>query len=144
MIIRRFEDKDCNAVIDLTQRFHAESLKEYGSVIDVKFLIKLFHEVKETSFLVEEEKKVTGLLAGKVVTDLLSEEKTYAEIMWFMRKEKRQHGIRLLRFVEKWVRDQGIKRMMMVHMGNSKSDKLSDFYRRIGYIPMEIHYIKQL
>ncbi|MCK4578010.1 MAG: GNAT family N-acetyltransferase [Candidatus Marinimicrobia bacterium] len=144
MIIRIVERDDYDGVIQLIREFYTEAIKEYGSVIDIDFLTKIFFEMKDTSFLVEENGEIVGLLAGKIVTDLLSGESTYAEVMWFMTAEKRRYGTRLLKFVEDWAKNRGMRRMMMVHMCNDKKDQLADFYARIGYRPMEVHYIKEL
>ena len=144
MEFRKVKHEDFGGVINLIKEFYEESIKEFGSTIDLNFLIGVFDKLKGTSFLAEKDGKVVGLLAGEMVGDLLSGEATYAEIMWFVSKDHRSCGARLLRFVEKWVTEQGIKRMMMVHMCNAKEGQLREFYARLGYRPMEVHYIKEL
>jgi len=144
MEIRRLGHADFLSVLALIDEFFAESLAEFGSTVDTDFIAGVFTKVRETSFVAIKDGKVVGLLAGQVVTDTLSGEETYAELMWFVLKEHRSCGARLLKFVEDWVKEKGIKRMMMVHMCNDKEDQLREFYLRLGYRPMEVHYIKEL
>lgn len=144
VIYRRVEDGDYEGIIKLILEFYDESIEEYGSTLDFDFMILMFGKLKDTSFLVEEDGVVIGLLAGQIVTDSLSEEKTYAEVMWFMTKEKRRYGPRLLSFVESWARARGMRKMIMVHFFNQQADKIAALYKRMGYRPMEIHYIKEL
>ena len=141
---RKMQDSDYNGVMQLIHEFYEDYLEEFGSSINIDVLTKTFDKLKDSSFIVEEDHKVVGLLGGRIVTDELSDEKTYAEVMWFMSKYHRKYGLKLLYFVEDWVRAQGMKRMMMVHLCNEEGEKLLDFYTRLGYTPMEMHYIKQL
>jgi len=144
MEIRKLGHTDFLPTINLIDKFFEESLAEFGSTVDTDFIAGLFTKVRETSFVAVKDKEVVGLLAGQIVTDTLSGEATYAELMWFVLKEHRSCGARLLKFVEDWVKEKGMKRMMMVHMCNGKEDQLREFYKRLGYRPMEVHYIKEL
>jgi len=144
MEIRKCGHTDFLPVIGLIDEFYTESIEEFGSEIDTDFLAGVFTKLRDSSFVAIKDGKVVGLLAGQVVMDMLSGAETYAEIMWFVLKEHRSCGARLLKFVEDWVKEKGMKRMMMVHMCNGKEDQLREFYKRLGYRPMEVHYIKEL
>lgn len=61
-----------------------------------------------------------------------------------MSKKYRKYGVKLLKVLEQNCKAQGITHILMVHMFNSKADKLGEFYRKCGFMPLEIHYIKSL
>lgn len=150
MTIRKVESKDLASVISLIHAFHEESLEEFGTVVDATFLVGVFEKLKDTSFVVEECGEVIGLLAGSIEENMLSGAKVYAEIMWFVRKKDRGCGGILQRWVEKWAKEQGMKQIMMVHMCSAKDNeegfhrRLTRFYKKLGYRPMEVHFIKEL
>lgn len=150
MDIRKVESKDLASVIDLIHAFHDESLEEFGTVVDATFLVGVFEKLKNTSFVVEKDGIVIGLLAGSIEENMVSGAKIYAEIMWFVRKKDRGCGGFFQKWVEKWAKEQGMKQMMMVHMCSDKDNeegfhrRLTRFYRGLGYRPMEVHFIKDL
>ena len=146
MNIRKVVESDYDGIMRLIRAFYDESIKEYGSQFNPDYLIDLFPSLKDSSFVCVKpfSNEVVGLLAGKYIFDILDGRPTYAEIMWFMDKQYRKYGVKLLKFVENYLRKDNIRRMVMVHMGNTKPDKLMAFYERLGYTLCECHYIKNL
>ena len=46
--------------------------------------------------------------------------------------------------MEERLKGEGIKAMVMVHMGNSMPEKMARFYERMGYKHLECHFLKRL
>jgi len=136
-------ESDIESIIKLIREFYNESLHEYSPRVEVSFVKKLCEKYKDTSFVVEVEGNVVGVLGGEFIIDLLNGEKTYAEIVWYVNKNYRRYGIKLLHYVEDWAKQQGSTRFVLCHMGNSKSEKLFHFYQKMNYDILEVHYVKQ-
>ena len=68
------------------------------------------------------------------------------ELFWFIRKQYRggRAAVVLLKKFEGWAASKGCRRVTMVHLENDASDGLPKFYMRMGYSPLETHYIKEL
>ena len=144
MLIRPMQETDFVPLMDLVIDFAEESLSAYGTLLEEGQLYETFIMTKDTSFVLLVKDKVVGVLAGRIVHDFCSSELVYEEVIWYTGKEYRKDGLRLLSFVEQWCKDKGIRRMTMCHMGNLKTDKLSRLYERLGYVPIETRYIKEI
>ena len=142
--IRLLNISDKENVSKLLQSFISESVNEYGFIFSPKQFELLFEQYKNTSFVLEQDGKVVGALCGGVYSSLIDGELTYTETMWYVDKANRKYGIKLLRYVENWCRENGIKKMIMVHMGNRKVEMFSNLYKRLDYKLLEIQYIKEL
>jgi GNAT superfamily N-acetyltransferase len=69
-----------------------------------------------------------------------SGEPVMSEMFWYVEPEHRGAGVRLLRAAEDWAREHGIRDSIMI----SPSPKVSAFYQRLGYEPLEEQFIKRL
>lgn len=88
--------------------------------------------------------KLVGALGFISVNDINDGELVASETFWFVEPESRGQGVKLLiKFIDE-AKQMGCKRMSMVHLMNSHADKLSDIYKRMGFTPLETHYIKEL
>jgi GNAT superfamily N-acetyltransferase len=63
-----------------------------------------------------------------------------SEMFWYVEPESRGVGVRLLRAAEEWGRSHSIVDSIMI----SPSPKVSAFYERLGYKPLETQFIKAL
>jgi N-acetylglutamate synthase-like GNAT family acetyltransferase len=143
-IIRSATKADIEGAIDLLKEFQDESLAEYGMMIDAGLAKKTCLDYVDTSLVLECEGKVVGVIAGMITSIPTCAGKIYQEAVWFVSKPYRKYGIRLLKTLEENCIAQGITHIIMAHMMNSKSDKLDIFYRKSGFMPFEVHYIKSL
>lgn len=144
MEIEKYSDKYSGDVHQLTQDFHEESLNEYGMTFDAGALERTIEEIKHSSYLLILDGKAIGMLGGKEVHTPTSNERYWHEVVWFVNKDYRRHGIKLLEVVKKKLKEEGFDSIVMILMHNSKSEKLHDLYTRIGMTPMETHYIGEL
>ena len=144
MEIRPLTRDDYEASLCLIAEFAEESLGEYGTYIDPKKLQETFDKGYLTSFGGFVDGKMVGVFGGQIVTDLCSRHPAYQEMIWFMNKDYRRHGLKLLFKAMDWCKSQGITRMIMVCMHNSKTEKIFDLYERLGFKPMETHFVKEI
>lgn len=92
----------------------------------------------------------TGELAGGLgcikAPDLHSGEMMAIETFWYVRPEcrARMMGMDLLFAFEQWAKDEGCKRIAMIHLADSSPDRLERLYRSLGYQLAEKHYVKEV
>lgn len=146
MNIRKATLKDINKLLPLIRSFQEEALAEYEFRFDVDHIKAKTSELcKNCSFIIETDTgDIVGLLAGTIVNDMIGGEHVYQEIMWYMDSSYRRYGIKLLRHVEKYLKDIGVRKIIMVHLGNLNRDKLEQFYINNNYKLLEVQYIKEL
>jgi len=95
-------------------------------------------------FLLKSDKDIIGSLGAVKFPDPNSGEIMASEFFWFVNKEHRGKGLKLLKVFEEWVSEQGIKKIIMVHLSNLMPDKVKNLYSRMGYREIETHYIKEI
>ena len=144
MIVRQATIKDLPGILELLREFHKESLDAFGFSVDEAVTTILINKFYITSFVLETEGKIVGVLGGQVVTYPLNNELLYQEMVWFVNKKYRMHGIRLFKKLEEYCHANGIKKIGIALMVNSKADKLEKFYERMGFEYLEKHFIKSL
>lgn len=144
MEIRLGRAEDYAAAMLLVAEFAEESLAAYGTYLDPEQLQKTFDIVFKTSFVAVVDGKIVGILGGRVIEDICSKKPVYEETLWYMNKEHRKYGMKLLKYVETWCLKQGINRISMSCMHNLKTEILFKLYKRLGFKPMETRFIKEL
>lgn len=144
IIIRQTNLDDFDKIIQLLTEFQDEILKEYGLNLNTPNFKEEMLAYVETSFLAEKEGKLIGILAGKLINFPFSTDRIYQEALWFVCKEYRSVGLRLMNRLVEWCKEQGIKFIVTSRIANFKPEKLDAFYKRIGFIPYEVNYIKEV
>lgn len=95
-------------------------------------------------FGLEKDGQLVGGLGAILFPDPNDGELVANETFWFVSKEHRGQGLKLLDAFEGWARDFGVKRVSMVHLENLSPRALNRLYRLRGYRPVETHYFKEL
>ena len=143
-MIRTATVNDIPALVDMGRRFLQES--SYGAIMPFEpdslastFKNLILHD--DGLLLVSGDENVTGMIGMHVFKHPLSGKKMAAENFWWMNPESRggRDALRLLRDAESWVMSQGVEWMHMI----APSAKVAEFYERLGYSPLEIHFFKQ-
>jgi GNAT superfamily N-acetyltransferase len=91
-----------------------------------------------------ENGELVGAIGGFVIPDLNDGEKTATEAFWFVRDAYRGGGIKLLLYFLKYAKEIGCVRVNMVHLFNEHANKLSKLYVKLGFKPVEAHYVLSL
>ena len=92
----------------------------------------------------EAEGKVVGALCGTFSPSLLAPVMMFTEAMWYVEKEWRGHGTRMLRYAEEFAEAVGCTGISMIHLVDKDATRMSNFYRRNGYTPSEVFPVKDL
>jgi len=86
-----------------------------------------------------------GAIAGVVTHDLNTGDCVAVEQFWYVEREARGHGMKLLLHFEKWAKDSGAVRVTLGHVWDAAKQAVWErFYGMRGYKPLEIHYYKVL
>lgn len=144
MTIIPYEPKYHDDVVSIVKNFYNEALSEFSQEIDLNSLEATIENLKKDSFLLIMDDKCVGLIAGQVTTNPLNNNKVFQELIWFTHKDYRRYGIMMLNEVEKRLKESGITQIVMALIHNSKANQLAKFYEKIGFRPMETHFIKNL
>jgi GNAT superfamily N-acetyltransferase len=92
----------------------------------------------------EDTGEIHGTLGGVVYPEPYSGTLVATEFFWFVKEARRGEGLRLLRAFEAWARDKGCAQIRMAHLVDVMPAKLEKVYRRFGYTPAEVLYVKEL
>jgi len=149
LIIRDFFHIDFEQVKELIKEFYNESLKEYKITLDDATLDEtlvgfIFPHV---GIVAELNGNIIGCIGGYVSKSIFNKNQIMAqEAMWYMKKEFRNgtYGLRLLKAFEDKCKERGADLISMISIMNLNVEKVSDFYTRCGYSPMEFHFIKEI
>lgn len=148
MTVETYSDKYFLDVVKLVENFHQEAVGEYDNLLDINVLIQAIKNQalnnSKDAFLLIVDGRCQGILFGTRYNSTLNNRVIFQEIIWYVNEPFRRYGVRLLKEVEKSLKSQGVSSMIMVYLHNSKSEKLKDFYVRLGYRPMETHLIRSL
>ena len=88
----------------------------------------------------ERHQAVLGMIGVVATNHPYTGAPVMSEMFWYVEPDARGTGHRLLEAAEEWARGQGIEHSVMI----SPSEKVSRYYERIGYAPLESQYIKRL
>jgi GNAT superfamily N-acetyltransferase len=143
-MVRPAKIEDKPAVLELLKDFHKESMDKYNILCDDKIANDFMDKCVDTSFVLEIENKIVGILGGMITNYPLNNEKMYYEWVWYVDPKYRLHGVSLFHYLEDYCKDKGIKKIGMALMANSKAEKLEKFYKRLGFELLEKHFIKHI
>ena len=112
MKIEPYSDKYFLDVVKVVENFHREAVSEYDNIFDPQAVIEQIkmHRDKASAgiaFLLVVDNKCQGLLFGMQTLSFLNHRKIFQEIIWYVNKDFRTHGVRLLREAEKMLKSQG-------------------------------------
>ena len=146
MIIKRGTKEHYPEVLDLIKSFHKEALSEYVLKIDEATLLKFFDKCMAQMFLlIDEDTNICeGLIAGQEIINPVSGERVFQETIWYVNEPFRKYGVYLFYKAQEILKQEGYTAIVMVCLANSKMDKLIRLYEKLGFVPMEQHWIRKL
>ncbi len=144
MKIERGSKERYNDALNLVKAFHKEALSEYALKIDEDNLIKFFDKCVNQSFLLIIDDKVQGLIAGQEIINPVSGERVFQETIWYINEQYRKYGVHLFYEAQEILKQEGYAAIVMVCLANSKTEKIFRLYERMGFVPMEHHFIRKL
>lgn len=93
------------------------------------------------------DNKPIGILVGNISEMLFSNEVVASELCWFVLPEHRKSriGLKMFDAFEYWAKEkQGAKHIVMVHLENESSNKLTQLYNKKGYEKKEQAYMRTI
>jgi GNAT superfamily N-acetyltransferase len=87
---------------------------------------------------------IIGALGGVMFPEIYTGKPTATEFFFFVSKDSRGDGLKLYRAFERWARLMKCSEIRMVHLWDVMPEKVGKFYTRLGFVPTEVHYKKQL
>ena len=144
-MIRKMEPSDKQAVIDLAMEFSQERLNDERTYVDPVEASNQFDQFINlpniVAYVAEENGSVVGMLV-LVLSPLIFTSRVVAqEIVWYVNKDHRTCGVRLLKKVEIILKELGCQDIMMTGLDGDHS---CDFYERLEYKPFQHSYMKRL
>ena len=91
-----------------------------------------------------EEGVFVGAIGVIISPDLNDGELVASEAFWFIHPSKRGGGLKLLLHFLSYAKEIGCVRVIMVHLFNQNREQLSKLYTKLGFAPVEVHYVKTL
>lgn len=92
----------------------------------------------------EVDGEVAGVMCFHIGISPLDGVYQLSEVMWYLQETHRGEGMLLLTAAEELARAQGCKRVFMGHLADAKADRLGKIFKRRGFRPTEIYYLKDL
>jgi GNAT superfamily N-acetyltransferase len=116
--------------------------------VDVDHTDKTYRELIKKGigqvFLLFDGETLMGGLGCIKSPDLHSGELTAIETFWYVAPEYRTgfNGMELFFRFEQWAKEEGCKKIAMIHLSDSSPERLERLYARMGYKLAEKHYVK--
>lgn len=143
-MIRRATEQDVDAIVALGREMVATT----GYHVFVGFdEARVAHVTRDlianpdaALFVAERDGLVTGMLAMLVYAHPFSGDRIAGEVVWFMDPAKRGDGVRLLKAAEAWAKTTDAVAVQMI----APTERVGDFYRAVGYAPVETAYQRRV
>lgn len=102
---------------------------------------RFIEDADKLALVSEADGEMTGMLLAMVFDHPLSGERIASELAWWVNPERRGHGLRLLREMERWARSNGARLIQMIAPAGEPVGRL---YEARGYSVTETHYQRAL
>ena len=144
--VRKAMRSDYQEIADMIDRCYELDLQP--EALDIAFdkpaSLAIMDHYLETSLVADVNGKIVGLLAGQVSKLPSSGEMVFQETLWLVAPEYRGRGISIFYELERMCISEGVQFIVAGHMVNEQGHRLSRLYQRMGFVPLEVHYIKKL
>lgn len=143
-MIRAATPDDIPALVDLGVRFMLESA--YGQHLTInadameQLAAQLIGAPNGLVLVDDRDDEITGMIGVIATLHPFSGESMLSELFWYVLPAARGGGVRLLLAAEAWARANGVVKSLMV----SPNKTVSALYQRLGYVPLERQFIKNL
>lgn len=122
--------------------------KDETKMESIIFSFLLNNEERICILAFSDEDKPIGIIAGYLNEALFTNEKVASEVMWWVHPKYRKRsraGIELLEAFQHWSRMVGSSYIQMQSLASTDdSGAVDKIYRKYGFVPKEVTYIKEL
>jgi hypothetical protein len=145
MTVVTYSDQYFLDVVQLIENFHKEAIGEYDDLFNPNAVIETIKTADHSNaFLLILDNKCQGILYGTRLKSPMSGKWIFQEVMWYVNEPFRRYGVKLLKEVENILKSDGVSIIIMAVLENSKTEKLKGLYERLGFKPMETHYMRSI
>ena len=144
MIVESYTDKYYDDIVQLSYNFYKEAFKDFCVDFKEEDIKDSIDKCKAQGFLLIKEGKVEGVLAGIESSNPMSDDRVFQEVIWYVNQPYRKYGVFLLHKAEQLLKERGFTVCIMACLHNSMTDKLFKFYQKVGYQPIETHFIRRI
>lgn len=136
----RATPSDAASAVELMRQFHEEyGLMGFPFSPDHARQFFLSHLQSGALALIEPGQ---ALFLARVIDHPLGMGRVAVESLWYVAKNRRgKSGIRFLDYYERWAAAMGCVAVNMVSLA---ANNVSSIYKRRGYVPAEMHFLKVL
>jgi GNAT superfamily N-acetyltransferase len=141
-MIRLAAEPDIPRLVEMGRRFREETGYRAHIAENPAKMAQLAAQLAANGGLLVSERdgRLVGMLGYILFDHFLSGEMVAGEVFWWVEPEHRGAGVRLLIEAERRARAAGASRMQMI----APTDKVGQFYQRVGYEYVESAYQKNL
>ena len=135
---------DIQKIVDMGARFIGETgykTQIPQNPVKMRCLVEQLIDAENGLLLVHERNgAVDGMIGVMAFEHPMSGEMVASEMFWWVEPEARGSGVKLLRLAEAWAHTRGATKMMMI----APTDKVGEFYERVGYERVETTYQRRM
>lgn len=149
-MIRQVKLEDEDNIYDFILEFIEEGWKEYPFKIDETLRDTIKNITNNgVAFVSENDGVLDGLIAGMICNSSYCRNQLLAqEIIWYVRKDKRQGistiGAKLLKLFEKESIKRGASLIILSHIANLNAKYMTKMFSKNRYTLLEAHYFKEV
>jgi GNAT superfamily N-acetyltransferase len=144
-MIRDITPDDRQGFASLMVEFSNERLKDFGIIVDSETTLQHFDTYIKLpniyGMVIDNDGSIDGVILVMSSAMMGSRQIIGQELVWYVRKDKRVQGVKLLRNMENKLRNMGCQYMMMIGL---EGDHSCEFYGRFGYRPVQNIFQKRL
>ena len=145
MEIRQLKIDELEGLFQLADQFFVDSefLKDFDRDIFVQSWRGFLNSGNGIIFVMEKDGVFTGAIGALKFPDPNNGRLIASELFWYVDREHRGHGLKLLDAFEAWADSCGCQQKIMVYLADLMPEQVKHIYERKGYKQMEIHYTKE-
>jgi len=144
MRVEIYSEKYFSDVVGLIEKFHSEYLTDYYGLPLKDAITETLINFKDLTFLLINKDKCVGVLAGVEIKSKLNDERFFQEIIWYVEKPYGHFGFYLIEKVKIMLKSLGFSHIIMSVLESMKSKRIEAIYNKLGFKPIETHYIRNL
>lgn len=141
--IREATVADAPVIVDMATRFlqaHYRDVITPDAASIAAVSTRLLTSEEGIGFIAETDGEPVGMIGAMRFVHPMSGELMASEVVWWVNPEARGIGMRLLRAVEGWARQHGVKRLQLI----APTEATETLYARLGCLPVERIYQRVL
>lgn len=142
--VRKAVSADVPAIAKMAETFLASEYRDrFADLSAVRVMAEnLIASDDGLALVAERDEQVIGMMGATTYLSPFTNQIVATEICWWVNPEARgsRVALRMLNHAEDWARSKGARAFQMI----APSDHVAEFYQRLGFRRLEIHYERAL